>query len=167
MTALEFNHNLLNLESNLSRFALSLTSNREEANDLLQETFLKAITCRNQFINYTNLKAWTFTIMKNTFINNYRRAVRQNTILDTTKNLHFLNQSRKTYNIAPDSNYATLEMNKLIDGLEVDYKIPFKLLLEGFKYKEISEKLGLKLGTVKSRIFFARKKLIESLDEIF
>ena len=167
MTAIEFNHQLVSLERNLTRFALSLTSNREEAKDLLQETLLKAIINREQFVNYSNLKAWTYTIMKNTFINNYRQIVRQNNILDSTKNLYFLNQSRKTYDIAPDSNYAILEINKLIDGLENEYKIPFKLLLEGFRYKEISEKLGLRLGTVKSRIFFARKSLMESLNENF
>ena len=167
MTAIEFNHQLVSLERNLTRFALSLTSNREEAKDLLQETLLKAIINREQFVNYSNLKAWTYTIMKNTFINNYRQIVRQNNILDSTKNLYFLNQSRKTYDIAPDSNYAILEINKLIDGLDNEYKIPFKLLLEGFRYKEISETLGLRLGTVKSRIFFARKSLMESLNENF
>lgn len=167
MTAIEFNHQLVGLERNLTKFALSLTSNREEAKDLLQETLLKAITKRDQFVNYSNLKAWTYTIMKNTFINRYRQTVRQNNILDSTKNLYFLNQSRKMYDIAPDSNYAILEINKLIDGLDNEYKIPFKLLLEGFRYKEISEKLGLRLGTVKSRIFFARKSLMESLNENF
>jgi len=167
MTAIEFNHQLVGLERNLTKFALSLTSNREEAKDLLQETLLKAIINREQFVNYSNLKAWTYTIMKNTFINRYRQTVRQNNILDSTKNLYFLNQSRKMYDIAPDSNYAILEINKLIDGLENEYKIPFKLLLEGFRYKEISEKLGLRLGTVKSRIFFARKSLMESLNENF
>ena len=167
MTAIEFNHQLVSLENNLSRFALSLTSNREEAKDLLQETLLKAITYRERFVNYSNFKAWTYTIMKNTFINSYRRTVRKNNILDSTKNLYFLNQSRKTNDIAPDSNYAAFEISKLIDGLDDDYKIPFKLLLEGFRYKEISEKLGLRLGTVKSRIFFARKSLMESLNENF
>jgi RNA polymerase sigma-70 factor (ECF subfamily) len=167
MTAIEFNHQLVSLESNLSRFALSLTSDRDEAKDLLQETLLKAITYREQFVSYTNLKAWTYTIMKNTFINNYRRIVRQNNTLDSTKNLYFLNQSRKTNDMTPDSNYATLEINKLIDGLDDEFKMPFKLLLEGFKYKEISEKLGLKLGTVKSRIFFTRKKLMELLNDVF
>ena len=167
MTAIEFNHQLVSLERNLTRFALSLTSNRDEAKDLLQETLLKAIINREQFVNYSNLKAWTYTIMKNTFINRYRQTVRQNNILDSTKNLYFLNQSRKMYDIAPDSNYAILEINKLIDGLDAEYKIPFKLLLEGFRYKEISEKLGLRLGTVKSRIFFARKSLMESLNENF
>ena len=82
MTAIEFNHQLITLEEKLARFALSLTSNKDDAKDLLQETMLKAITYRDQFVQYTNLKAWTYTIMKNTFINNYRRNVRQNTAID-------------------------------------------------------------------------------------
>ena len=103
--------------------------------------------------------------MRNTFINNYRQTVRQNNILDSTKNLYFLNQSKKVYDIAPDSYYEAKEINILVDSLDDEYKIPFKLYLEGFKYKEIGEKLGLKLGTVKSRIFFTRKKLMELLDK--
>jgi RNA polymerase sigma factor (sigma-70 family) len=164
MTAIEFNHQLVNLESNLNRFALSLTSNHDDAKDLLQETLLKAITYREQFESYTNLKAWTYTIMKNTFINNYRRNVRHSTTLDCTKNLYFLNQSRKIFDIAPDSHYSVQEINNMINSLEDDLKIPFKLMLEGYKYKEIADKLGLKLGTVKSRIFFTRKRLMEILN---
>jgi len=166
MTAIEFNHQLVSLERNLNRFALSLTSNRDDAKDLLQETLLKAITYREQFVNYTNLKAWTYTIMKNTFINNYRRNVRHSTTLDSTKNLYFLNQSRKVEEIGPDSNFSANEISKIIDSLDDELKIPFKLMLEGYKYKEIADKLELKLGTVKSRIFFTRKRLMELLSEV-
>jgi RNA polymerase sigma factor (sigma-70 family) len=165
MTALEFNHELIGLEDKLGHFALSLTSNREDAKDLLQETMLKAISYREQFEQYTNLKAWTYTIMKNTFINNYRRNIRQNTTFDNTKDLYFLSQNRDTQNIAPDSSYSTKEINKIIDSLEDEFKIPFKMHTEGYKYKEIAEKLGLKIGTVKSRIFFTRKKLMDSLKD--
>ena len=165
MTTMEFNHQLVNLESKLSRFALSLTLDRDEAKDLLQETMLKAFTYRKQFASHTNLKAWTYTIMKNTFINNYRRYVRHQTTLDSTKNLYFLNQSRKVYDVESDSYYSANEINKLIDSLEDELRIPFKLLLEGYKYKEISDKLGLKIGTVKSRIFFTRKRLMELMED--
>ncbi len=165
MTSIEFNLQLMNLEGNLLRFALSLTSNKDDAKDLLQETMLKAITYRSQFVNQVNLRAWAYTIMKNTFINNYRRNIRQSIAMDTNKNLFFLNQSRKV-DVAPDSNYSALEIGKLIECLEDVFKIPFKMHLEGYKYKEISEKLGVKLGTVKSRIFFTRKKLMDSLSDI-
>jgi len=162
MTALEFNHQLINLEVNLFRFALSLTSNRDDAKDLLQETLLKAMTYKDQFVNQANLRAWTYTIMKNTFINNYRRKIRQNIALDATKNMFFLNLSRKV-DVSADSQYSANEICKLIEGLNDDFRIPFKLHIEGYKYKEIADKLDIKLGTVKSRIFFTRKRLMESL----
>jgi len=165
MTALEFNHQLISLEDKLSRFALSLTSNREDAKDLLQETLLKAIAYRDQFVQYTNLKAWTYTIMKNTFINNYRRNVRQNTTFDNTKDLYFLNQNKDTKNVTPDSAYSSQEINLVIDSLDDDFRIPFKMHTEGYKYKEIAQKLDLKIGTVKSRIFFTRKKLMDALKD--
>ncbi|HRX32432.1 MAG TPA: RNA polymerase sigma factor, partial [Tenuifilaceae bacterium] len=79
MSQQEFQTALINLEPSLERFAYSLTANREDARDLLQETYLKAITYRDKFEDNTNIKAWTFTIMKNTFINNYRKTVKQNT----------------------------------------------------------------------------------------
>ena len=84
MTAVEFNYQLTSLQDNLERFALSLTQNIEDAKDLLQETFLKAISYREKFADHTNLKAWVFTIMKNTFINNYRRSVKTKTTFDNT-----------------------------------------------------------------------------------
>jgi RNA polymerase sigma-70 factor (ECF subfamily) len=165
MTALEFNHQLISLEDKLSRFALSLTANREDAKDLLQETMLKAIAYREQFVQYTNLKAWAYTIMKNTFINNYRRNIRQNTTFDNTKDLYFLNQNRDTQNVSPDSTYSTQEITRVIDSLDDDFRVPFKMHTEGYKYKEIAQKLNLKIGTVKSRIFFTRKKLMEALKD--
>ena len=165
MTALEFNHQLISLEDKLSRFALSLTANKDDAKDLLQETLYKAIVYRDQFEQYTNLKAWTYTIMKNTFINNYRRSVRQNTTFDNTKDLFFLNQNKDTMTVSPDSALSAQQINKIIDSLEDEFKIPFKMHTEGYKYKEIAQKLNLKIGTVKSRIFFTRKKLMDSLKD--
>ena len=165
MTAVEFNHKLLSLESNLERFALSLTSDRDKAKDLLQETFLKALAYRDKFVSFTNLKAWTFTIMKNTFINDYRKAMRENTTMDNTKDLYHLNRVQEAGFNNPDTNYAVNEIRKQIDALDDDFRIPFEMHNQGYKYKEIAEKLNLKIGTVKSRIFFTRKKLMESLKD--
>ncbi|MFW5645112.1 MAG: sigma-70 family RNA polymerase sigma factor [Bacteroidota bacterium] len=165
MTAMEFNNELINMEDSLERFALSLTSDRDEAKDLLQETYLKALTYRDKFQEFTNLKAWAYTIMKNTFINNYRKSVRENTTVDNTKDLYYLNNSKESHLIKPDSEYSYKEINKAIEALDDEFKVPFKLHTEGFKYKEIAEKLDLKIGTVKSRIFFTRKKLMESLKD--
>jgi RNA polymerase sigma-70 factor (ECF subfamily) len=165
MTAIEFNHQLINLESKLERFALSLTSNSDEAKDLLQETYLKALSNRDKFVGYSNLKAWAFTIMKNTFINNYRKQQKENTHNDNTKNQYFINLTKDVAATRPDSEYSIIEINKQIEKLPTEFKQPFKMFLSGFKYKEIAEKLDLKIGTVKSRIFFTRKKLMESLKD--
>ncbi|MFW5872603.1 MAG: RNA polymerase sigma factor [bacterium] len=165
MTAAEFNQKIIDLQPSLERFALSLTTNQEEAKDLVQETYLKAITYRDKFIHYTNLKAWLFTILKNTFINTYRKAVRENTAVDQTPDLYYLNQTKDRYVPTPDSNISQEEIIKKIDELEEEFRIPFVMHTSGFKYKEIADTLNLKIGTVKSRIFFTRKKLMEQLPE--
>lgn len=163
MTAVEFNYQLTNLSGNLERFAMSLTSNHEDAKDLLQETFAKAIAYRDKFEANTNLKAWTFTIMKNTFINNYRRNVKANTTFDHTGDLYYLNLGHESASETPDSQYAVQEIYKKINELSDEFRVPFIMHTQGFKYKEIAEELDLKIGTVKSRIFFTRKKLMEKL----
>jgi RNA polymerase sigma factor (sigma-70 family) len=165
MTAMEFNHKLISLEPNLERFAISLTSDREKAKDLLQDTFMKAIMYRDKFEAFTNLKAWTFTIMKNTFINNYRRAMRENTTMDNTKDLYYINKPRDFGYDSPESDLSVKEIRKAIDKLEDEFRIPFEMHNAGYKYKEIADELNLKIGTVKSRIFFTRKKLMESLKD--
>ena len=165
MTAVEFNYQLTSLQDNLERFALSLTQNIEDAKDLLQETFLKAISYRDKFTDHTNLKAWVFTIMKNTFINNYRRSVKTKTTFDNTDDLYFLNLNKESIDETPEMSLSAREIEKKIDNLEDEYRIPFKMHTAGYKYKEIAEKLDLKIGTVKSRIFFSRQKLMDSLHD--
>lgn len=165
MTAVEFNYQLTNLSSNLERFAMSLTSNFEDAKDLLQETFAKAIAYREKFEDNTNLKAWTFTIMKNTFINNYRRNVKSNTTFDNTDDLYYLNLNSQSASETPESQLSTQEISNAINNLEDEFRIPFLMHTQGFKYKEIADELDLKIGTVKSRIFFTRKKLMAALKD--
>ena len=165
MTATEFNYQLVSMEDKLSSFAKRLTQNSDDAKDLVQETMLKAISCRDQFAEYTNLKAWTYTIMKNTFINNYRRNTRRNTAFDKTNVDLVMYKNVDTFNVTPDSAYAELEIKKVIDRLDNDSKIPFMMHVEGYKYEEIAQKLDIKLGTVKSRIFLTRKKLMDALKD--
>ena len=162
MSQAEFSTSLIELEPNLERFAYSLTSNTEDARDLLQETYLKALTYRDKFADDTNMKAWTFTIMKNTFINNYRKAVKQNTTFDSSDNQFLMNS--RSENDSPESQYSHNEINKKIEELDDDFRIPFQMHTSGYKYKEIAEELNLKIGTVKSRIFFSRQKLMNSLN---
>lgn len=165
MTTIEFNHKLLSLEQSLKNFAYSLTMNGDDANDLVQDTFLKAITYRDKFQPNTNLKAWAYTIMKNTFINNYRKKVREKSFVDTTDDLYFLNLTDSIVHESPDSALRTKEISKSVKKLTNDHRIPFEMHTRGYKYKEIAEHMNLSIGTVKSRIFFSRKKLMESLKD--
>jgi len=148
----------------LANYALKLTANKNDAEDLLQDTFLKALTYRKQFEASSNLKAWTYTIMKHTFINNYRKNVRHSTTFYTSKDLFFLSQNKDVFHVEPDSAVCEKEIHKAIDSLDSELKEPFRMHTQGYKYKEISDVLGLKIGTVKSRIFFTRKKLAECLE---
>ncbi len=163
MTNQEFNKHLLKLQTHLERFALSLTYDKEKAKDLIQETYLKALTYKDKFVDYSNLKAWVFTIMKNIFINNYRKNIRVNMVMDSSKDLLMLNNTKQSSQYLPDCEYEYHEINKAINKLGNEFKVPFQMHHDGYKYQEIAENLNLKIGTVKSRIFFTRKKLIDSL----
>ncbi len=165
MTSIEFNYKLTSMQKHLEYFAKKLTGNEDDAQDLLQETYLKALVFRDKFVESTNLKAWLFTIMKNIFINNYRRNVRARTIIDTTDNLYHLNNSTKQGPITPDSDLSEKEILSEIEKLSDEQRIPFEMHTQGFKYKEIAEELDISIGTVKSRIFFTRKKLMDSLKD--
>lgn len=160
-TTTTFQTNLMNLQSNLLNFAFKLTSNRDDAYDLLQDTTLKALDNQDKYAENTNFKAWVKTIMRNLFINNYRRSVRNATVVDTTDNLYHLNLSQDSGFESPEDSYGASEITEAISEFSDEYRIPFSMHVAGYKYNEIAEKMNLPLGTVKSRIFFARKKLQE------
>jgi RNA polymerase sigma-70 factor (ECF subfamily) len=166
MSSVEFNKQILAFSNQLRYFALSLTSNDEQAKDLLQETMLKAMVYRDKFADSTNLKAWLYTIMKNIFINNYRRAAKTRTIIDGTKDLYYVNLPQASSGRVAESKMNEKEIYKAVELLEDEYKIPFEMYFEGYKYKEIAEHLDLPIGTVKSRIFLARKQLMDALVDL-
>lgn len=164
MSTIEFNDALINLESYLRSFAFNFTKNEEDARDLTQETMLKAITYRKQYTPKTNFKAWVFTIMRNLFINNYRRKVKAGTIFDHSKESYLLNL--KTENSANPDNYMLgLELQNQLRKLDSDYKTPFQMHFDGYKYQEIADELNIPIGTVKSRIHIARQKLLAMLPD--
>lgn len=163
MTAIEFNYAIYSTSKALKPFALRLTKDSEDANDLLQDTLVKAFLNRDKYADGTNLKAWLYTIMKNTFITNYQRMIRKNTFIDTTDNLHYINSSDSLVENDAYSSFALDDINRAIDGLEDTYKIPFMMHFKGFKYHEIAQKLNIPIGTVKNRIHIARKELKDLL----
>lgn len=154
-----FKSRLLGLQSNLLNFAYQLTTNREAAQDLVQDTTLKVLDNESKYVDNVNFKGWVFTIMRNIFINNYRRQVRSATVIDTTEDLYHLNLSQESGLTSPEGSFAAQEISVAINNFTDDYKVPFSMYISGYKYSEIAEKMGLPLGTVKSRIFFARKRL--------
>ena len=159
MAATNFQNSLMALQDNLLNFAYMLTSNRDDAYDLLQDTTLKALDNQDKYTENTNFKGWVFTIMRNIFINNYRRTARAATVVDTTDNLYHLNLSQDSGIESPEGSFGAQEITEAINSFSDEYRIPFSMHVAGYKYNEIAEKMNLPLGTIKSRIFLARKRL--------
>ena len=160
-----FTQNLLGMQTELHRFALKLTADHEEANDLLQETSLKALDNEDKYTPDTNFKGWMYTIMRNIVINNYRKTVRDQTFIDQTDNLFHLNLPQDSGFESTEGNYDLKEIRRIVNSLPKEYRVPFSMYVSGFKYREIADKLGLPLGTVKSRIFFTRQRLQKDLKD--
>ncbi|MEN0004169.1 MAG: RNA polymerase sigma factor [Bacteroidota bacterium] len=167
MSTIEFSTNFSQFEAILYNFAFNLTKNEEDAQDLLQETAYKAFKYRKMYQPQTNLRAWLMTIMRNTFINNYRQKKRRQTLNDQTDNNYFLNSGGQSVENEGVGNVTLKEIQTAIDSLEDWMKVPFLLHYQGYKYEEIGKELGIPLGTVKSRIFFARKKLQGAIRHLF
>lgn len=157
MSITEFNSMVLNHSECLKPFAISLTRDHEEAKDLCQQTLYKAFAYREKYEHGTNIKAWLFTIMRNIFINDYRRNARKKIVLDAVK---------YSQELCADSAGVKLRLREIDAAL---YKLPaifktaFMLYLQGYKYHEIASVLNEPLGTIKSRIHFAKKVLQKQL----
>lgn len=163
MTTTEFGLKLNKLTPSLKPYAIKLTKDKDEADDLLQETVFKAYSNRDKFQEGTNLKAWLYTIMRNTFITNYQRMIRRKTFIDTTENNHFINTSSSKLENKAIGDFVMNDASNAVNSLKEMYKIPFTMYFKGFKYHEIAEKLQIPIGTVKNRIHIARKELKTAL----
>lgn len=159
----KFRDEIISMHGKLNHFALSLTCNMDDAKDLVQETYLKVLSSEDKYEDNTNLKAWMLTIMRNTFINNYRRQKRNNEVMSDNIDLGFLGTRALQSSQKTDTNYYVKEINKQINNINDEQRIPFEMFLDGYKYKEIADKMNISLGTVKSRIFFTRRKLQNNL----
>ena len=159
MSTIEFNQMLLSNAEFLKPFAITLTRDNETAKDLFQETLFRALANKEKYNVGTNIKAWLYTIMRNIFINNYRRRAKQNTIFDSTPNEFFLDYNQVSTVNEAESNLKIKEVKEAIHNLPEIFRNPFLLYFDGYKYHEISKMLTEPLGTIKSRIHFARKLL--------
>ncbi len=142
---------------------MTLTRDVETAKDLIQETLYRALANKDKYNTGTNIKAWMYTIMRNIFINNYRRAAKQNTIFDNTPNDYLLDYNQASITNSAETNLSHKEIKTAVYQLPEIFKNPFELYFEGYKYHEIADILGEPLGTIKSRIHFARKLLKQQL----
>ncbi len=159
MSEREFGAAIYDCEKPLFGFAMKLTKDRDDAKDLIQETFIKAYTNKEKFKEGTNLKAWLYTIMRNSFITQYQKTVRQKTYVDNSEDLHLLNSASSVSANEGEHNLSFEEIQQEIRRLEEKHMEPFILYFRGFKYIEIAERLNIPLGTVKNRIHVAREQL--------
>lgn len=147
----------------LRGYAMHFTRDSEDADDLVQDTMLKAVTYQGRFREGTNLKGWLFTIMKNTFINNYRRLVKTSLLIsqsDEIPNTHLVHSA--TYN-AGERTFVMEDIHAAMSGLSEEYYVPFSMYFEGYKYHEIADHLAIPIGTVKTRIHVARRIMKKAL----
>lgn len=151
MSNVEFNQILLTNADFLRPFAITLTHDQESAKDLMQETLYRALANKEKYNVGTNIKAWLYTIMRNIFINNYRRRVKQNTIFDNSGTDFLLNYNQVTSVNTAESKLSLKDIYSAIYRLPEIFKNPFLLYFDGYKYHEIADKLNEPLGTIKSR----------------
>ena len=159
MSALDFDQMLISNTDFLKPFAFTLTRDNEAAKDLIQETLFRALANRDKYNVGTNIKAWLYTIMRNIFINNYRRKSKQNTIFDNSPNEFLIDNNQGAVSNEAIAKLNMKEVQEAIHELPVSFRNPFLLYFDGFKYHEIADMLQEPLGTIKSRIHFARKLL--------
>ena len=164
MTAIEFSEQLLSMESSLLKYANRFKLGYADSRDLVQETFLKAILNRDKFVDNGFFKAWTYTIMRNTFINNYRHNVLHKIHSDRTDESLSARQILSPDSDNPDSSYSENEINQKIGQLKDNFRIPFQMYIAGYKYREIADAVNLNIGTVKSRIFLTKKLLMYQIN---
>lgn len=161
MTAEEFNAKILKVKPLLKSYSLNLTRNTEDAEDLFHDTYLRGFLNKDKFHESTNFRAWMCTIMKNIFINAYRRSNKKIEVFKNTIEGEPFYEATATDKII---NYAGMEdIEKAIDTLRHDYKYCFMQYFKGFKYQEIADELGIPIGNIKTNIFQARKKLKSQL----
>lgn len=160
-----FSERLVELKQPLFKFALSLTRRVDKANDLLQETYLRALSFEDKFIEGSNIKAWAFTVMKRLFINDWRKRQKSAIFNDITDNNYFIESTTSGKPLRPDEEYSIEEITKEINNLSDTFRDVFNMFIFGYKYKEIADILDMNIGTVKSRIFFAKKELREKLKD--
>ena len=146
--------------------AFNLFRDSEKAQDIVQDTMLKALTYKDKFVEGTNLRGWLYTILKNTFINDYNRNAKHPTYLRDTFTDGFVGTENRVEQNQGLANIKMEEIQKALASIDEKFSKPFLMHFEGFKYEEIAEEMQLPLGTIKTRIHKARLMLQEQLSDL-
>lgn len=165
MTTMQFQTLVASHIDYLKPYALHFTRMEDNADDLIQETLMKAINYQNKFQEGSNLKAWLYTIMKNTFINNYRKATKANKVVIQTDEIYAESMLHSSTKNQAENKFIRKDIENALNKLSDDYYKPFTMYFEGYKYHEIADYLSIPIGTVKTRIHIARKLLKKSLKQ--
>jgi RNA polymerase sigma factor (sigma-70 family) len=165
-----FENEMLPHLKSLYHFAYRLTNDEDDANDLVQDTYLKAYRFIASYERGSNAKAWLFRILKNSFINNYRKAAKEPNKIDYEEAENFLNTGKAAYSDSIDLRDKIFrgmigdEVSKALNSIPVDFKTVIILCdIEEFTYEEISKIIDIPIGTVRSRLHRARKMLRDKL----
>lgn len=154
-----FDQLVIEQKKSLEPYAWSLTRNEEDAKDLIQDTLYRALVNKDKFQEHTNIRAWLFTMMRNIFINNYRRQKKFTKVSsDVPQDYYLFQRDKVAYNNGL-MNSGLKEIKNEINKLPEIFKTTFEMHFNGFKYQEIADTLKEPLGTIKSRIHFSRKVL--------
>ncbi len=143
----------------LMNFAKKLASSTSLAEDLVQETAVKAFKAKDSFRPGSSFKSWTFTILKNTFISQYRKMKRRGVVSKPVEELAYMLGDQRVERNSAVSKMRLDDIKACIDELSYKSRMPFLMHIKGYQYNEISESLDIPIGTVKSRINYARQKL--------
>ncbi|MDR0995235.1 MAG: RNA polymerase sigma factor [Tannerella sp.] len=165
MNTVQFQKKLLGMQGIMTNFALKLTSNASDAQDLVQETSLKVLDNQEKYTDNSNFAGWVFTVMHHIFVNNYHRLVQQQATIDQQADVYNLDVPDESSINMADSKVRLGELSAAVDKLPRPIKAVFSMYMSGYKYNEIAQRLDLPIGTVKSRIFFARTELQKAMEE--
>ncbi|RZK81109.1 MAG: RNA polymerase sigma factor [Pedobacter sp.] len=159
MENISLNQEICKHQTCLENFALKFTNDIDDANDLVQDTLIKAIRYHMHYREGTNLRGWLYTIMRNTFINDYRKGSRRKAVVETSEDLNSSQLKLSASGNLGENKFVMEDIYKALGQLQEDYKVPFLKYFEGYKYHEIADELNIPIGTVKTRIHMARQIL--------
>lgn len=166
MSVFDFSTMFQNNKNKFFGFAMKLTKNMMDAEDLMQEAFIKAYRSKDKFQPGTNFNAWFNSIIKNTFISDLRKKIVRNVVSEPVESINIIDKNLHLTEKAT-SNMEYENFDRILQTLNEDQKIPFSMHLEGFLYEEISDILNVPIGTIKSRIFYAKNYLRKALTRTY